>query len=308
MVQAVTFQEIPISNLQKDMRHRYYQVAGHCFCIEAEESVFVKMQDYVPFLTDEPSSVLFKVTVQVAPKKDIAYVKDTYIDQGILAVTTGHTSAGQDVYIYQWNSQDLFWLVCEDQYRKGTLTMTGLEPKMALDMAITIIYRYTAIKWMTTAIHASAVSYQGQAYLFLGISGTGKSTHSRLWLKHFEGAELINDDKPIIRVFEDGEVRVYGSPWSGKTPCYRNIDYPLGGMVKLKQANHNSIRRLRNVETYYVLLHSIFGRRWDKDISDALHALEERLVSLIPMWQLECLPDEEAARLCKDTITKGNNN
>ena len=157
---------------------------------------------------------------------------------------------------------------------------------------------------MTTPIHASTISYQGKAYLFLGISGTGKSTHSQLWLKSFEGAELVNDDKPIIRIMDNGEVRAFGSPWSGKTACYRNVNYPVAGIVKLNQAPHNKIRRLKPVEAYFILLQSINGKRWDNTVSNDLHRLEEEIVRRVPMWHLECLPDGEAAKLCRDTITE----
>ena len=71
-------------------------------------------------------------------------------------------------------------------------------------------------------MHASVTVLDGQALLFFGVSGTGKSTHSRLWRKFVPGAMLLNDDEPIVRVLEDGEVRVYGCPWSGSTPCYKN--------------------------------------------------------------------------------------
>jgi hypothetical protein len=290
------------------MKRNYYKVAGHCFCVEAEERIHEKMNDYLPFLVDESwsSSSLFTITVRIGEDPQYVYTKDTFIEEDTLEVTNGHTSDDSDVYIYQWNHQNLFWLLCEDHHRDNTLIMTELSPRMSLDFAITIAYRYNTIKLMTSVIHASTVSYQGKAYLFLGISGTGKSTHSRLWMNHIEGSELINDDKPIIRIFDNGEVRVYGSPWSGKTPCYRNVVYPMGGMVKLHQAPYNKIRKLRTIESYYFILQSVNGKRWDKTISDALHHFEERLVSLVPMWHLDCLPDEEAAIICMNTITEDN--
>lgn len=287
------------------MNRLFLKIAENCFCIESNKHILESMKDYEPFLVDESfaSSSLFTVTIRQASSFDETYTKDTYCDIVNLAVTNGHTPDGKDVFVYKWEGKDLFWLVCENNYQKGTLIVTGIQLKMALDMAITIIYRYSSLKLMTSVIHASAVSFQGKAYLFLGNSGTGKSTHSRLWLKHFEGAELINDDKPIIRISENGDVRVYGSPWSGKTPCYRNVNYPLGGLVKLSQAPYNKIRRLSKVEAYFFLLQSIFGKRWNKNISDGLHLFKEKLISLVPVWSLECLPDEEAAKLCKDTIT-----
>jgi hypothetical protein len=71
------------------------------------------------------------------------------------------------------------------------------------------------------AIHSSTIEWHERCALFLGESGTGKSTHTRLWRENIEDARLLNDDSPIIRVV-DGRVLVFGSPWSGKTPCYIN--------------------------------------------------------------------------------------
>ena len=296
--------KISIGNIQKNqMIHKYYKVGGHCFSVEADETVFSHMADYEPFLVNEASELVFTVTVTMAKHVDFEYTEVARSNIDTLTTISGEDANGQDVYEYFWCGQTLFWLVCDKQYRHGELTLTGVQMKMSLDFAITNIYRYATLKLMTAAIHASAVSYKGRAYLFLGISGTGKSTHSRLWLKYFEGTELINDDKPILRVMENGEVRLYGSPWSGKTPCYRNVEYPVGGMVKLNQAPHNKIRRLGKVETYYVILQSVYGKRWDKAVSTLLHDYETKLVELVPMWHLECLPDQAAAELSKKTVT-----
>lgn len=83
------------------------------------------------------------------------------------------------------------------------------------------------------AIHSSVIVHSGRAVLFLGESGTGKSTHTRLWREHIPGAQLLNDDSPIVRVVE-GVPTVFGSPWSGKhpvtatraTPSPHSCDWP----------------------------------------------------------------------------------
>ena len=75
------------------------------------------------------------------------------------------------------------------------------------------------------AIHSSVIVHSGRAVLFLGESGTGKSTHTRLWREHIPGAQLLNDDSPIVRVVE-GVPTVFGSPWSGKTPATRATPSP----------------------------------------------------------------------------------
>lgn len=167
--------------------------------------------------------------------------------------------------------------------------------------ALMMMYTFITSDKQTTLFHSSVVSYQGKAYMFLGRSGTGKSTHSQLWLKHIEGTELVNDDNPVVRII-DGEARVYGSPWSGKTPCYRNVDYPIGGIVKLKQAPFNEIRRMKAVEAYVALAMSISGMRWNTKMGDGLHHTENLLTATVPVWHLSCLPDQNAAELCQTTI------
>ncbi|MBO6066250.1 MAG: transposase, partial [Lachnospiraceae bacterium] len=108
---------------------------------------------------------------------------------------------------------------------------TLAECKRTLDIDI---YAYCLMdNHVHLLMHASVTMHAGKGYLFLGKSGTGKSTHSQLWINNIEGCELLNDDNPVLRVEDDGSVRVYGSPWSGKTPCYRNLDVPVGAIVDL---------------------------------------------------------------------------
>ena len=111
----------------------------------------------------------------------------------------------------------------------------------------------------------------------------------------------MNDDNPVVVATEQGAI-VYGSPWSGKTPCYRNVSCPLGGIVLLSQAPYNKIQRMDGLEAYVALISSISGKRWDKGIADGLYQTENYLASHVPMWHLECLPDEEAAIVCQTTI------
>ena len=137
--------------------------------------------------------------------------------------------------------------------------------------------------------------------MFLGKSGTGKSTHSSLWLKHIEGTELLNDDNPVIRVI-DGTVYVYGSPWSGKTPCYKNEYLPLGGIVRLSQAPYNKIVPLRPLMAYTALMPSCSCMMWDPRATEALHKSVEKVITAVRCWHLECLPDEDAARTCCQAV------
>ena len=114
---------------------------------------------------------------------------------------------------------------------------------------------------------------------------------------------MLNDDNPVRRV-EDNEVRVYGSPWSGKTPCYRNLDFPVGAIVDLHQAKKNVIRKMSLVEAYVAMCVSFSGYRFIKEMADGLHATNEKVVSAVPCYALDCLPNAEAAWLCYKTVSQ----
>ena len=165
-----------------------------------------------------------------------------------------------------------------------------------------ILFNIAALPLGAVAFHSSVIRYRGRGVLFLGESGTGKSTHTRLWREHIPGAELLNDDSPIIRA-TDSEALVHGSPWSGKTPCYRNESCPIAAVVRLSQASHNRIRRLRPIESIGALLPSAppaFAR--DERLSDDTCGLLSRLIAQVPVYHLECLPDAAAAQLACRTV------
>ena len=164
------------------------------------------------------------------------------------------------------------------------------------------LFNIAALPHGAVAFHSSVIRYRGKGVLFLGESGTGKSTHTRLWREHIPAAELPNDDSPIIRATER-EAIVFGSPWSGKTPCYRNESCQITAVVRLSQAPHNHIRRLRPIEAIGALLPSAppaFAR--DERLSDDTCGLLSRLIAQVPVYHLECLPDAAAAQLSCDTV------
>ena len=170
-----------------------------------------------------------------------------------------------------------------------------------ISTVLMILYTYNTALNGTLLMHASTVRLAGKAYVFLGTSGTGKSTHSRLWLENIAGTELLNDDNPVIRVTDQG-VRVYGSPWSGKTPCYRKVEAPIGGIVRLEQAPKNEVQKIAGIKAYANVIASAASIRWRKDIMDALSKTAEAVVTLSPCWHLKCLPDADAALTCQQAV------
>ena len=178
-----------------------------------------------------------------------------------------------------------------------------------LRFGVWTIFNLVAVARQRLAIHSSVLLFRGGAVLVLGESGTGKSTHTRLWREHIPGAGLLNDDSPIVRIDAGGGIaEACGSPWSGKVPCYRNEHYPIRAFLRLSQAPHNRIRKLRPVEAIGALLPSCpptFAH--DRELLDSTCAVVSALLARVPCYHLECLPDAEAARLSCRTIFADEN-
>jgi len=172
---------------------------------------------------------------------------------------------------------------------------------LVLNSAVMMVFLMAVSDRHVLMVHSSVVSHRGEADMFFGESGTGKSTHSRLWLENIEGSELVNDDNPVI-VLEDGVPYVYGTPWSGKTPCYRNVRRRIRSLVFLKQSQMNSIAPLEGLESLVRMLGSVSSPVWDPHISERISDDVAVLLNCVPVWLLECLPDAEAARVCQQAV------
>ena len=194
-------------------------------------------------------------------------------------------------------------LTCDAAFTRATAHIHPADPSAA--MVLTSMLRFMMAQAVIAAdgvsIHASCVDLHGSAYLFLGKSGTGKSTHARQWLAAFPGCQLINDDNPIIRIIS-GTPTVFGTPWSGKTPCYRSVSRPVAGIVRLQQAPANSFTPLAGPEAFAALLPSCSSVRQDPAQQLRLHATLIALAEAIPVARLACLPHPSAAHLCHSEI------
>lgn len=176
--------------------------------------------------------------------------------------------------------------------------------KATVDTSLMLLYAMRSAAGDTLLFHSSTVVKDGKAYLFLGKSGTGKSTHSGLWLRYIAGTRLLNDDNPVVYVTPEGTPMVSGSPWSGKTPCYKNEEYPIGGIVQLRQTPENKIRKQTVIEAYVSIKSSVSGKAWEKEIADGQHQTIEKIIGGTRLYQLDCLPDADAALLCCQTISQ----
>lgn len=200
--------------------------------------------------------------------------------------------------------QDCSLLITNKEFTECRCALNGdwTMRSFGLNDALMLIFAFAGCFRQTVLIHASCAMVGDTAFPFTAQSGTGKSTHTSLWLKYIEGAELLNDDNPIIRIHDDGLPYVYGSPWSGKTPCYRNRRARLGAVTRIARAPKNSIERLLPVQAFASLLPACSSMKWDSTIYNNICDTVTRIIATTPIYTLHCLPDEEAARLCYATL------
>lgn len=153
--------------------------------------------------------------------------------------------------------------------------------------------------------HGATFLWHGRAFVFTACSGTGKSTQYVLWKKRYgDEIQCINGDKPVLEFCEDGEIIAHTSPWRGKEDFGRMLSAPLGGLIYLRQAQENQIRRMPPQEAVAPLLFQ-FLIPWvhEEDIL-SICAMEEKLLQHVPVWLLENRGDEASAALAYDTIRK----
>ena len=150
-------------------------------------------------------------------------------------------------------------------------------------------------------LHGSTICVDGHAYLFTARSGTGKSTHTRLWRETFGSrAVMVNDDKPFLKFTPEG-VFACGSPWSGKHGLDSNITVPLQGICLLQRGAENRIRPA-SAEEVLPMLYKQANQPLDKDKLPRLASLVEQLCQTVPLWQMECTKDPAAAQVAFDAM------
>ncbi len=293
-----------------------YVVAGHRFRLiipDCRANEF-DLSQYSPFAAnDSGGDPLFTMEVvgQVS-EEGASLVYDQKAEEGETKISLWRTAEGFLFKMAPTSAHPVSGLLLmSEDWSHGWLQI--LKPEYALfslNNSLMLQYAFRTADLGTLEVHASVVVNEGQTYLFMAKSGTGKSTHSRMWHRAIPGTRLLNDDNPIVRLLPDGQVMAYGSPWSGKTQCYRNEQYPAGAFVKIVRAPANRLVKLSVVEAYALIYSSSSGYKADKRIADGLYATISGIVTSVPAYNIECLPDEDAAVVCHSGIIadKGGEN
>lgn len=291
-----------------DIHH--YRIGGHAVCLRFCQPDLDNAQLLAAFghfasegAPEEEPLLTFTVdrTLKPIPERKVLHTFDT--DNGKTKVYI-LPDEGYQFVIYDPLCRPCCLLIARRQFTKCECALNGtVSMRMSgLNNALMMAYAYAAALHDTLLIHASCVAWGGKAYAFTAPSGTGKSTHTSLWMSHIEGTELLNDDNPILRLIE-GKAVLYGSPWSGKTPCYRNRCLPLGSLVDLRRGEHNAIAPTPTLQAMGTLLTACTRMMWDKTIHEHILATIGRVIAVTPLHTLHCRPDAEAAILSHQTLT-----
>lgn len=164
------------------------------------------------------------------------------------------------------------------------------------------VYRKIAeyMLWQDVLLfHSSIVAVDGAAYAFTAVSGTGKSTHSRLWREYLgDRAVMVNDDKPLIRLTDNGAI-AYGTPWDGKHRLSSNIAVPLCAVCVLHRGEENRIAEVAQRDVYPKLLMQSYKPSRAVDVPQWMH-LADRLSRSVRLYSMYCNMDIDAAKMSYD--------
>ena len=293
-----------------NMESNHFRIANLNITIRfADTSVnsMTLLPSFIPFRQEEEATnPLFTLTVDdsTRPVKQKSLVKD--FDTG-----NGHTlvyqleQGGYQYIIRDLNGSNCCLLICNDDFSNCQCALNGnwCMRTFGLNNALMLVFAFAGAAKGALLVHASTIMKGDYGYPFIAESGTGKSTHTSLWLRFIDDCSLMNDDNPVIRI-EDGTPYIYGSPWSGKTPCYRNVRALLGAVTRIERAPKNSIERLPVVKAFASVLPSCSTMMWDKSIYDHVCNAVTRIIETTPVYTLHCLPDAEAAQICHQTIVR----
>ena len=280
------------------MKKFAFDIAGHCVELGLQDVALMDaLTNLHPFSVEQGDPVLSLTQVKEVPVEPDEVLLENR-EEGFPRITIGRAAGRWFAEMAPLPScPAAVRLLAEEDFSSSEFQILNT-PAFAVNNAMMLLFAMRTAPLGTLEVHASTIVNDAHGYLFLAPSGTGKSTHSQQWLRYIPGSELLNDDNPIVRLLPDGTVRVFGSPWSGKTPCYKKMDVPVGAFVRIRRAPENKITRQSTIEAYANLYSSCSAFRPVRSIADGLHATISAIVGKVPCYVLDCLPDRGAAETC----------
>ena len=201
-----------------------------------------------------------------------------------LLIEYGRESESDEAEMIEVSEQDV---LAQEELSHRVLTEMGIDrPIDELEYEFVALYKEILnhlIKYRVIFLHGTLLAVGGNGYLFMAPSGTGKSTHARLWRERYgDLVTVINDDKPVVKVEENGSVVAYGTPWTGKHRIGCNSSVPLKGIIRLRRGKKNEICELDKMKNVL----EVFGA----------------IVENVRFYDLQCNMEIEAAEVAYDKL------
>lgn len=281
-----------------------------CF---ANEDVITSMKllpSFETFLnieTEKERSELYSMYVDQKLKftreDQCTFIKDCETPNGIVSVSE-LKEGGYQFTINRYDGKLCALMLSNaenNSFRVKVFGETVSQRQFGLNNAMMMAYAFAGACHGTLLIHASLIRKDGVAYAFIAKSGTGKSTQTGNWLKMIPECDLMNDDNPVVRMV-DGKAMIYGSPWSGKTPCYRQVKAPLGAVSLISRDTTNWVEKVSPIKAFKELISSCSAMKWDKKTFRGVCDTVSAVVASTGNYTLHCTKEPESAIVCYEGI------
>lgn len=278
-----------------------YSIAGLKVQLTGEQSMqqLSMLPGFDIFEVDDQSETNIDILIHMDKNVDVARLTEMCLIHRFEVLDIEHSfSTCKEGYLYEMHEQDGRKIVSIIYNPYGNdVFMSSCNCEMYIKYAIWIAYSLPAIEKKVIPIHASTIVKDSEAVLFLGESGTGKSTHTRLWLEYIENSYLLNDDSPLLLIKND-KIFVCGSPWSGKTHCYRSEIVPLKAIVRLSQYPENKMNCLGKLNSIGAIQPSFAPfLAYDEQVSEKIIHIIDNILKDTPIYELKCRLDKQAAEV-----------
>ena len=288
---------------------RKYLIAGYVLELDFDSDAELE-ERLIEYKIDSPGDADIRVKIR-RTDIDINVRKNDIIKLSDIAYF--YSDPDKDVLFYYDNniSKTIAGIEFSKDYRDVNVVLYDLK-KMHDVSDITFMYNIlgTVMHYFVQmhngfVFHSSSVCYNGSGLAFSAKSGTGKSTHTKLWIDNFEGSFILNDDTPIITLGKDDIFYLCGTPWAGTTGINRNVTVPLKALVFLERGIENSIVKMSPPDAMGLFFEGIKSPLTDNMLSNVLDTLN-KLFMRVPVYKLKCNMDPEAAFVARDEIFKGS--
>lgn len=265
------------------------------------------LPSFTPFtIKEEATPTLFHIIVDDTflpiDKKHRERIRDFDTGNGITIVDK-IKGGGYQFIIKNIKGDDCCLLITNTDFTVFHCALNGnyRMRSFGLNSAMMLAFAFAGAAQKAVLMHASVVRQHGYGYAFIAKSGTGKSTQVSNWLRYLPDCDLMNDDNPVVRII-DGKSYIFGSPWSGKTPCYRNVKAPLGAITRIDRAEEDSVDAENPVTAFASILPSVSSMKWEESLYDKTCDTVAEIVKTTKIFTLHCLPDRESAEICNKAI------